>query len=965
MADPNMTLALRIQADFKQAEQAMGGLGQQLDQTGQQAQQTNTQLGATSAAVDKLGAESAAATAAVKGVAAASASSAAGLAQQAAIMQRAGLTAGQYNQAMRMLPMQLTDVATSLASGMPLWMVAIQQGGQIRDSFGGIGNAARAVASAISPMAAAVSLGVAALAGLGWAWFEGSQEAVRFNEALILTGSYARMTSGDLAGLAQQMDGMTGVTQRSASAALTQVVATGKFAGEQVELVAVAAEQMRVATGKAIEDTIAEFVKLGGDPVKAILDLNDQYHFLSRSQLEQIRSLQEQGRHQEAATEAMRTYAGVIAERTPQVEQNLGSIERSWRRIKQLAGEAVDAVAGIGRPGPLAEQIAEVEAELARNRNLKFRSFDDDYKANELEQRLAYLRKQLDQERQAAERVKAGGGTVDSGEERARKQAQEQFDRLALSNLDKKAKLEREIADIRELGLKAGKSEAEIEAQIAAARARYEESLPKARKPRERAYTDDAATRMLQQLRNQEASLRSQLTANDKLSAAQRAQAEWAQQLADLKGKAILTAEQKSLLANQDAITAQLAQNAALDEQIRKLAEINQLTQRSAQINQSMAAALEGQRAQNQRELDGYGLGQRERERIASERDIRAEYQRYQDELNEATPKDLLGSSEYLDASAEIQRGLTAALDENVAAYDRLIQKQGDWSAGASEAFANYMTEAQDIAGQTEQMVGGALDSLTQGIGDSFAQAIVYGDDLRASLQGVAQTILAEVISALVQMGVRYAINAAMGQATAAAVTAAGAAMAAATAAAWAPAAAAVSLATMGANSAPAIAGMTAAQTAASGFALAPGFSTGGHVTGPGTGTSDSIPAWLSNDEFVTRSAVVRQPGALPFLEDFNRRGMSALDDWAAAVRHSTGGLAGVPAPALPAPSLGNVQLAEPAKALSATVNLKQRVTPVLSASTVADLMNTPAGEEVLLVHISKDPAKYRSALGL
>lgn len=145
------------------------------------------------------------------------------------------------------------------------------------------------------------------------------------------------------------------------------------------------------------------------------------------------------------------------------------------------------------------------------------------------------------------------------------------------------------------------------------------------------------------------------------------------------------------------------------------------------------------------------------------------------------------------------------------------------------------------------------------------------------------------------------------------------------------------------------------------------GFAQGGVVRlqGPGTGTSDDIPAWLSNDEFVTRSAVVRQPGALPFLEDFNRRGMSALDDWAAAVRHSTGGLAGVPAPALPAPSLGNVQLAEPAKALSATVNLKQRVTPVLSASTVADLMNTPAGEEVLLVHISKDPAKYRSALGL
>lgn len=360
-----------------------------------------------------------------------------GLGESGHAMQRAGRSAGQYRQAMQQLPMQLTDVVTSLASGMPLWMVAIQQGGQIRDSFDGIGNAARAVAAYITPMAVAVSAGTAALAGIGWAWFEGAQEAVRFNEALILTGSYARMTAGDLTGLAQRMDGMTGVTQRSASAALTQVVATGKFAGEQIELVAAAAEQMRVATGRSIEDTIAEFVKLGGDPVKAILDLNDQYHFLSRSQLEQIRSLQEQGRQQEAATEAIRTYAQVIGERTPKVNENLGSIEESWRRIKQLAGEAVDAMLDIGRAGPLIEQIAEAEAELARNRNLKFRSFDDDYKANELEQQLAYLRKLADEER---ERVEARKDAVSTDEEESRQKTEDHFKSYA-ENLRRQIKL--------------------------------------------------------------------------------------------------------------------------------------------------------------------------------------------------------------------------------------------------------------------------------------------------------------------------------------------------------------------------------------------------------------------------------------------------------------------------------------------------------------------------------------------
>ncbi|HCH0598606.1 TPA: phage tail length tape measure family protein, partial [Pseudomonas aeruginosa] len=50
----------------------------------------------------------------------------------------AGISAGQYRQAMRQLPAQITDVVTSLATGMPVWMVAIQQGWQITDSFGGV-----------------------------------------------------------------------------------------------------------------------------------------------------------------------------------------------------------------------------------------------------------------------------------------------------------------------------------------------------------------------------------------------------------------------------------------------------------------------------------------------------------------------------------------------------------------------------------------------------------------------------------------------------------------------------------------------------------------------------------------------------------------------------------------------------------------------------------------------------------
>jgi hypothetical protein len=46
-------------------------------------------------------------------------------------------------------------------------------------------------------------------------------------------------------------------------------------------------------------------------------------------------------------------------------------------------------------------------------------------------------------------------------------------------------------------------------------------------------------------------------------------------------------------------------------------------------------------------------------------------------------------------------------------------------------------------------------------------------------------------------------------------------------------------------------------------------FASGGHVRGPGTGTSDSVPAWLSNGEYVVKAAAVSKYG-LNFLDRVN-----------------------------------------------------------------------------------------------
>ena len=158
----------------------------------------------------------------------------------------------------------------------------------------------------------------------------------------------------------------------------------------------------------------------------------------------------------------------------------------------------------------------------------------------------------------------------------------------------------------------------------------------------------------------------------------------------------------------------------------------------------------------------------------------------------------------------------------------------------------------------------------------------------------------------------------------------------------------------------------SSAATNAVGAAAKVALATGGHVRGPGTGTSDSIPAWLSDYEFVSRAAVVKQPGALPFLQDFNQRGMQALYDWSRRIaHHSTGGLAGIPAPAFPAPALGISNIQEPAKNMSTTLNNKIALNLIDSPERIADALNTPAGTEALTVMLSNDPAKYRQILGV
>lgn len=247
----------------------------------------------------------------------------------------------------------------------------------------------------------------------------------------------------------------------------------------------------------------------------------------------------------------------------------------------------------------------------------------------------------------------------------------------------------------------------------------------------------------------------------------------------------------------------------------------------------------------------------------------------------------------------------------------------------------------------SQKIAASATDGLASLFGGGQQSPAAMAAQQIAAIQQVSMAQQA-ANTAMATSSVVSANTAAAGQATAAA----------ATTTAWTPAALTASIGSFGAAAAIGLAALVAALAFKA-------FKDGGHVTGPGTGTSDSIPARLSNNEFVTRAAVVTQPGALGFLDDFNRRGMVALNDYGVA-RHSTGGLAGVPAPSYPAPVLPNGgQPADPSTNLSSTLKNNQTFILADDPNRILDSAYSDQGQERLLVMISRDPQKFRSVLNM
>ncbi|MEG1454995.1 MAG: phage tail length tape measure family protein, partial [Comamonas sp.] len=242
---------------------------------------------------------------------------------------KTGISAKQTAAALRGVPAQFTDIAVSLQGGQNPLQVFLQQGGQLKDMFGGAGPAAKALGSYVLGLVNPFTVAAAAVGTLGLAYYQGSQEADAFRLSLVTTGNGAGTTALALAGMATTISATVGTTGKAAET-LALLASNGKIASSSFEQIATAAISFESATGKAVSATVAEFASLADDPVKALATLNEKYNFLTASVYEQVRAAQEMGEKDAAAAIAQEAYAKALEDRAKTIKESLGTIETAW-----------------------------------------------------------------------------------------------------------------------------------------------------------------------------------------------------------------------------------------------------------------------------------------------------------------------------------------------------------------------------------------------------------------------------------------------------------------------------------------------------------------------------------------------------------------------------------------------------------------------------------------------------------
>ncbi|WP_109862600.1 phage tail tape measure protein [Escherichia coli] len=682
------------------------------------------------------------------------------LSRQEAAARRAGISVGQYSAAMRTLPAQFTDIATQLAGGQSPFLILLQQGGQIKDQFGGVkgaltgvGDYLRTLIGFINPVTVGIGGLVVGLGAMAVAWYKGSQEASEFNKQLILTGNYSASSASQLSDMAQKIGGSSGKVA-AAARTLAEVVGAGTFKTEQLETVTRAALAMQEATGQSVDSTIKNFQKLYASPTKAAEDLNSTLHFLTSSQYDYISALERRGDKEGAAEAAAKAYSEAEQKRSQQILDNMGFIEKAAKATGDAIKGMWDSLLDIGRPEAPADMLKKMQAQLAeyekallpeRQRMGYGYSYDTSSSDQEYDSRrkaqlaaIAFLKEQIGLKQKEVSTQKE----INESEKQAADADNKRTDALIYRNriLEQSAtwqeKRTKALSELwKNVALAPDKwSEQQRQQAVDAINKQFHPN----KTPKTPAVKVSAGDRSTDTYNAETLALQAQLKTlqehrdiNDVISQQRKQQWELISKISileatanDPKGRA-LTIDEKSLLANKDKLLAQADINAALGDQIARQQKLNSLADQATKFAQQQAA--------KQAEIDAAAAGTstREAERAATRQRL----------------------SETYAFNPDAQKKVLAQQEETYRKEDEL---RSNWQAGAKRGWADYA----DSATNTFEAMRNVAGSTFSGLSDMLTSLVTTGT---ASLKEFTKSMLKMIAEVTNRLLVAYAVQAAMG----------------------------------------------------------------------------------------------------------------------------------------------------------------------------------------------------------
>lgn len=705
-----------------------------------------------------------------------------------AALNKTGMSAKATAAALRGVPAQFTDIVVSLQGGQAPLTVLLQQGGQLKDMFGGVGPAIQALGGYVMSLVNPFTVAAAAVGVLGYAYYSGSEEAVGFQKELIKTGNAAGTTADQMSGMARQVAATVG-TAGAAAEVLTQLAGSGKIASDSFVEITEAALEWRSATGTAVEETVAEFVKIGKDPVAAAKDLNEQYNFLTAATYSQIVALKEQGDTIGAAKLLTDTYVDTIKNRSKEVTENLSIWERGWKALRGEVAATVDSVKNIGRDKDIASRIVETQQRVAAAQSAVNGDPDDTAAKQKLTDANLELKaliqqrdtqhaiakaRELDSQRQQAAIVAIG--KIDALEKSARTNAEKRADALKEYNksLDairkvnpnderlKPENIARVQADIAKqfkdpagrtpsVDLSGFNDQKNALSAILAEHKNHQKELDAAQKAgliSQESYASQRAAIIEQQKSEVTYAYEAEITA-----------------LEEAKGRSSTSAQQRIQLDQKiaDAKAAMVKAQKDADTELAVLATNEQgRLAKQARAVQTYTDALDQQvlalRLQGQRSADGLGLGDRQRSLQDQQNGITDRMNQQRLDLANQYGDGSRGMSldEYSQKLAALTKTEKDLQETTIANYDQMTVAQGDWRKGASSAFQNYLEQARDVAGQTRSLFTNAFSSMEDAVMNfamtgkfSFADFTksILADMVRIETQRAASGLLGSLVS--------------------------------------------------------------------------------------------------------------------------------------------------------------------------------------------------------------------------